>query len=230
MAAGKKQAEPEQEPGAPEWMVTFSDCMTLLLTFFVLLLSFSSFDDKDHFRKMSSSIAYQFSFDKKDTIEQDSVSDVVPPIQKMHWSSEKPTLDNEKQEGFKRKTEPADFLRLNTFLISSDEVFWGTGSTLSSNGRKVLTDLSLFLKELPDYSAIISESGPQNTPEMQNMAFDRVWAIYEYLKDEQGITQQQLSISSAGTAVKEYHLNSSRKGNAASNDRMLEIVLLKRSI
>jgi chemotaxis protein MotB len=43
----KKQAKSEEQPaGAPEWMVTFSDCMTLLLTFFVLLLSFSSFDDR----------------------------------------------------------------------------------------------------------------------------------------------------------------------------------------
>ena len=46
MERGSKQAETEEAPSAPEWMVTFSDCMTLLLTFFVLLLTFSSFDDK----------------------------------------------------------------------------------------------------------------------------------------------------------------------------------------
>ena len=45
MAQNIKRVEPEEPAGAPEWMVTFSDCMTLLLTFFVLLLSFSSFDD-----------------------------------------------------------------------------------------------------------------------------------------------------------------------------------------
>ena len=47
MPTGKKNVsiQEEEDPGgAPEWMVTFSDCMTLLLTFFVLLLSFSSFD------------------------------------------------------------------------------------------------------------------------------------------------------------------------------------------
>ena len=47
MKREKKQVEVEDEGGgAPEWMVTYSDCMTLLLTFFVLLLTFSSFDDK----------------------------------------------------------------------------------------------------------------------------------------------------------------------------------------
>ena len=46
MTHENKQVEEDEAPGAPEWMVTFSDCMTLLLTFFVLLLSFSSFDER----------------------------------------------------------------------------------------------------------------------------------------------------------------------------------------
>ncbi len=36
----------EQTPSSPAWMVTFSDLSTLLLTFFVLLLSMSSMDEK----------------------------------------------------------------------------------------------------------------------------------------------------------------------------------------
>lgn len=36
--------EPECPPGAPLWMTTFSDLVTLLLTFFVLLLSMASMD------------------------------------------------------------------------------------------------------------------------------------------------------------------------------------------
>lgn len=43
MAIKKKQ---EQEKGAPKWMVTFSDMTTLLLTFFVLLISMASFDKR----------------------------------------------------------------------------------------------------------------------------------------------------------------------------------------
>ena len=36
------QDDDDAPPGAPEWIVTFADLMSLLLTFFVLLLSFSS--------------------------------------------------------------------------------------------------------------------------------------------------------------------------------------------
>ncbi|MHC4539127.1 MAG: flagellar motor protein MotB, partial [Planctomycetota bacterium] len=60
MARATKQEESDEAPGAPEWMVTFSDCMTLLLTFFVLLLSFSSFDDRV-FRRLKVSYSRAFS-------------------------------------------------------------------------------------------------------------------------------------------------------------------------
>ena len=43
---GNKKKEESARKGIPAWMVTFSDLATLLLTFFVLLLSMSSMDDK----------------------------------------------------------------------------------------------------------------------------------------------------------------------------------------
>jgi chemotaxis protein MotB len=42
--------EEEDPPGAPEWIVTFSDMISLLVTFFVLLLSFASVAAKDEAR------------------------------------------------------------------------------------------------------------------------------------------------------------------------------------
>lgn len=39
-----KHKEEDQPKGAPAWMVTYGDMMTLLLTFFVLIVSFSSMD------------------------------------------------------------------------------------------------------------------------------------------------------------------------------------------
>ncbi len=45
----------EVKPGAPDWMVTFADLMSLLLTFFVLLLSFSNMEIVK-FRTMAGSV------------------------------------------------------------------------------------------------------------------------------------------------------------------------------
>ncbi len=41
----KKKPEENDEPSAPFWMVTYGDMVTLLLTFFILLISFSSMDE-----------------------------------------------------------------------------------------------------------------------------------------------------------------------------------------
>ncbi len=48
-----------QEPTAPAWMATFGDLMSLLLTFFVLLLSFASMDAK-RFAEVSGSVRDAF--------------------------------------------------------------------------------------------------------------------------------------------------------------------------
>ncbi|NJL73307.1 MAG: hypothetical protein HC888_18110 [Candidatus Competibacteraceae bacterium] len=42
------------EPGAPGWIVTFSDMMSLLLTFFILLLSFSTVSEEEFNKAMMS--------------------------------------------------------------------------------------------------------------------------------------------------------------------------------
>ncbi len=57
---GKKQVECPPA-GAPLWMVTFSDLVTLLLTFFVLMLSMANMD-KVKFNEASESLANAFGF------------------------------------------------------------------------------------------------------------------------------------------------------------------------
>ena len=43
----KKKEEASGPPGAPEWIVTFTDMISLLVTFFVLMMTFSSLDVYD---------------------------------------------------------------------------------------------------------------------------------------------------------------------------------------
>lgn len=47
MAKKKKKQGSNDPPGAPEWVVTFTDMISLLVTFFVLLMTFSSLDARD---------------------------------------------------------------------------------------------------------------------------------------------------------------------------------------
>ena len=75
MARRQEKPEPQHADGAPEWMVTFSDCMTLLLTFFVLLLSFSSFDDKVFWKLLNENL----------TVDLDKGKVILIPSKKIFW-------------------------------------------------------------------------------------------------------------------------------------------------
>jgi chemotaxis protein MotB len=57
----------EEEEGAPAWVVTFGDLMSLLLCFFVLLLSFSEMD-RNRYRVVSGSVKNAFGIQRKKPI------------------------------------------------------------------------------------------------------------------------------------------------------------------
>lgn len=57
----------DEEDGAPAWVVTFGDLMSLLLCFFVLLLSFSEMD-RSKYRVVSGSVKNAFGIQKKKPI------------------------------------------------------------------------------------------------------------------------------------------------------------------
>ena len=57
----------EEEEGAPAWVVTFGDLMSLLLCFFVLLLSFSEMD-RNKYRVVSGSVRNAFGIQRKTPI------------------------------------------------------------------------------------------------------------------------------------------------------------------
>ncbi|NJB68452.1 chemotaxis protein MotB [Desulfobaculum xiamenense] len=60
----RKDDGPEVQEGLPEWMATFADMMTLLLCFFVLLLSFAN-QDLANFRTLMGSIRDAFGVQKE---------------------------------------------------------------------------------------------------------------------------------------------------------------------
>mgnify|MGYP005636897799 CR=1 FL=1 len=57
----KREKKPdEQKAGAPDWMITYSDMVTLLLTFFVMLLAMASFEDPGRVDKVIESLRRAF--------------------------------------------------------------------------------------------------------------------------------------------------------------------------
>ena len=55
--------EEEPEAGIPEWVVTFGDMMSLLLTFFIMLVSMSEMKEDEKYQAMVESFRMQFGHD-----------------------------------------------------------------------------------------------------------------------------------------------------------------------
>ena len=230
MGRGSNKAESDEAPGAPGWMVTFSDCMTLLLTFFVLLLSFSSFDEKV-FRRLQASFfnalpgAIQSDEANRDAVLPTEQIEETPELIK---GSEKPTLIKGLKDNLKEDT-PTDFRRLKVFSISSERIFWGRGTLISAEGRRIMTKMASFLKEVPT-RVVVSENGLGSEEGAEQLGLSRAWAVMEYLTTEHNINKKWFSISAASTLA-QGGLRSGEPARASTEpERILEIVLLERSI
>jgi chemotaxis protein MotB len=83
-----------QDKGAPKWMVTFGDLMSLLLCFFVLLLSFSEID-RQKYKQVAGSLAEAFGVQRStpanetpkgvDMVARDFNQDLVPQFEREEY-------------------------------------------------------------------------------------------------------------------------------------------------
>jgi len=227
MVKRKNKTESDDAAGAPEWMVTFSDCMTLLLTFFVLLLTFSSFD-KNVYRRMRSIFSESLSTVSK-TVDENRDSVTLPTqiqtLKEVDKGSEKPTLKTGKESNLKKETESFDFYNQKVFYISSDKIFLGNGTIISYRGSKTLSAMAAFLRKVPS-RVIISENGFKD----EQLGLPRAWAVMKYITEKNGLDKKQFSISAMSTLTQENLKNIELSSPETKSKRLLEIVLLERSI
>ncbi len=225
MAREKKQIAEDAPAGAPEWMVTFSDCMTLLLTFFVLLLSFSSFD-KRIYNKMQTTMLKDLNHVFKI---KESLNSIVPPQNLIEKNdpdkgSEKPTI-SEKQKTSPEQTPDENFRERKVFITPSVKMFWGSGTTISNDGMETLNNLAAFLIKVQG-KIVLSETGDSPNGDIE---IERALNILNYIA-KRGVKRERLSIS-LDSILSEVVIEDYIKGHPAPEEsRRLEIVILERSV
>ena len=232
MGREKKQAETDDAPGAPEWMVTFSDCMTLLLTFFVLLLSFSSFEDDRLFLQLKVIYSKALSSIIPVTrIDRDSFL-YLPPIQylaELDEGSEIKTSEQGSKAGLMNEMRPVDIQTGIAVLISSKKVFWAKGTALSPEGQRIMDIMAPFLRESPS-RIVISENGPVNNQAGKNFGLPRAWAVMNYLTTKQNLDKERFSLSAEGTLAQGGFSGARQGKRFPESERLVQILLLQRSI
>jgi len=253
MGFTRRQPPPEEEPGAPAWILTFSDCMTLLLTFFVLLITFSApgsgpviSQTRDVFRKIMPGLG------RSDERYRSALLNIlgVSSAEYSATGSEKPTSETAGQGSLKEDFGSRDLSNRRVFLMPSEKIFWGKGTTISSQGQDILETMAEFLKRLSD-RVIISEGRYDNGKKGDSLGLQRAWVVLDYLAAEQHLGTDRFSLSVTGTVHREDAQArvkaengaagppprllpamrlAGKSGDPGAGQRMVEIVLLERSL
>ncbi len=220
MARGKHKPKQEEESveGAPLWIISFADMMSLLMAFFVMLSTFSGFGPAEAEklqRTVKAVLAPNYYGGWYTPYPRTAMGAQAMAAGQLEKGSEKPTLQETQGDGLLKETPAGDFRSRKIFLIESKSVFWGAGTTLSPGGRDFLDTLASFVSKIPD-RLVICEDGPgQDDPQ----GLVRAAWVLNYLADK-GISKDRCSIAARGMSPDQ----------SFQPQRMLEIALLSASV
>jgi hypothetical protein len=189
------------------WYVSFSDMITLLLSFFVMLATFSSYS-KEGMNKFAGACAYIATYSILGGRPEHSMVPAERGYEQVKEGSEKPTgLEAGEPKPPRPSTWTADasaYRERHLFRVSSAEMFYGKGAALTPVGVKRLDVLADFLKRVPCRLIVSEIAAGGNEGARGRLALERSWSVVSYLLRRHSLPQDTLSISPAGTGpVKE---------------------------
>lgn len=208
MARKKKE---KQEPGDPMWLVTFSDLVTLLLTFFVLLLSMSSMDKSvitkvNIFTQDMGFMTYQ------------SAGRIPSRIREVIELLETPLDLVDKPNRLKDLLFPDDVLPPDisrsmleqnleilvrpdgvALVLSDNLLFEPESSALTDPARKILTQVIEVLQYLFIDVNIsgYTDNAPGDVNQKYDLSFDRSLSVLDFLT-RGGVDQSRFSVAGYG--------------------------------
>lgn len=156
-SSSKKRRKEECPAGAPAWMVTYSDLVTLLLTFFVLLLSMASMDPV-RFTEASSSLKDAFGIHKEPA----HVEFAIPILPSSPITEFSPVQIQTTEKIYEKVKSQIDSLRLNDdigvimddndsiILRINDSILFGPGEAkISPRSHPILRNIADIVRPLP---------------------------------------------------------------------------------
>lgn len=241
----KKRPEESGPAGAPNWIVTFTDMISLLLTFFILLLTFSSMEE-EKFSMASGSLAGAFGvltkdgkMSERDIDRQLTMKDTATnPDGALSESMREGTVTDavdkiQNRQVFNvqiKSTDVAQGTRLRVAPTDGDEVFRLGTTELTASVAEVVAEIGRLFRDIPcrlvvephvddlTWAAASARSPVDLTAQMGLV-------VAEILESE-GVAPERIGVSpwGAGRPVSPNDTARRRKGN-----RRLEILVLPNS-
>ncbi|VAX38571.1 Flagellar motor rotation protein MotB [hydrothermal vent metagenome] len=206
-------------PGVPEWVVTYGDMMSLLLTFFIMLVSMSELKQEGEVRAALDAMREAFGADMGESGVMGPSSQTTSTLSKLRSESDRSDGGVKKASrtsaGISGAYGPA--IRINhgtTVTLGGASLFHGFEAALNDSLKKNIRIFADVIKSYPNKIVIRGHASPEpvppNTPfsigwikrkgevpDQMDLSFARAQSVANYLV-LQGIDEKRLVITAAG--------------------------------
>ena len=227
------QDEPEA-PGIPEWVVTFGDMMSLLLTFFIMLVSLSEIKEEDQYQAMVDSLKQQFGY--KRTLDALAPGDTRPRAAEFSVQSTtgRARKKHTARGGVPEKAPVGEdphvrIVRPGQMTAIGSVVFFEVGSAnLDQAAQQVLRQVAESLRGKPQKIEVRGHVSAEfaartaGTQEALMLGFQRAAAVERFLVTEEGIQAERFRLSSAGNSEPMRRVG----GDARAKNPRVEVFML----
>ncbi|NLZ38498.1 MAG: OmpA family protein [Firmicutes bacterium] len=217
---------------APEWMVTYSDMVTLLLAFFILLYAYSVVD-MQRFQEVLSAIQISLGagegvLDRSPSIsDPDGVNPSAPSQLEQILLTYEAVQRYIEQEGLTDYIHPRLEER-GVVLEIEDSILFDPGrAEIKAEAKKILQKVTGIIKSVPNQIIVEghTDNVPMNTPRYPSnweLSVDRAVRVVRYFIEEQHIRPERF----IATGYSEYHPVSSNETAAGrAKNRRVNIVI-----
>lgn len=203
------EGEDEPEGGGDEWMATFADMMTLLLTFFVLLLSFANMDIT-RFRMALGSVKDALGVRYQHPGDVEAVATSVVELSQRESTDKLNIMDQMQllhtvkslieEAGLKNKMEVEASGR-GIIVRVTGKIFFATGSNrLRPKSEPILDAIGKIAKKVPSPVAVEghTDDRPIRTskfPSNWELSTARAATAMRYLVEKSGVDAKRMSVS-----------------------------------
>lgn len=228
--------EEDEAMGIPEWVVTFGDMMSLLLTFFIMLVSMSEIKEEEKFQAVVEALRRQLAHDKSPnslTPGDHKVRSVQNAIQATLSRAKKkdthkggvPTKAPHGEEERVRIIRPGRNTAIGTVIFFEDGA--------SGLNEKSKADLDLEIVQLlgkPQKIEIRGHSRQELASDpnaAMNLGYTRARAVFDYLTEKHEVAPDRMRCVSAGASEPMHKSNDPEK---MKKNQRVEIFLLEETV
>jgi chemotaxis protein MotB len=233
----RKRPADEPPAGAPAWMATYGDMVTLLLCFFVLLFSFATLDVQK-FQAIAQSMSGSLGvLDSGMTLSMEPLINSFPADSPTEEAEEFQKLYEEMSEYIKENNLQASItLRLDErglLVRFLDDVLYDSGKAdLTPNARNIINKVAEIIRQNEKNIRVEghTDNVPINTfrfPSNWELSTTRAVNVVKYLIEENGINAYRLSASGYSD---QHPVADNNTAEGRQKNRRVDMVILRDDI